>query len=86
MLIQITDREVDEAREMFMLKGWEDFMEQVREMVQDCTIDNCKDADDLMFQKGRLATLRAILAYEDMILHAEKEIEGGYGVESSLLQ
>ena len=86
MLIQITDREVDEAREMFMLKGWEDFMEQVREMVQDCTIDNCKDADDLMFQKGRLATLRTILAYEDMILHAEKEIEGGYGVESSLLQ
>ena len=62
MLIELTDVEVDEAREMFMLNGWSSFMAQVREMVNECTIDNCKDADDLWFQKGRLATLRTVLA------------------------
>ena len=86
MFIELTEKEVDDAREMFMLHGWSAFMDQVREMVNDCTIDNCKDADDLWFQKGRLATLRTVLAYEDMILHAEREIDGGFGIESSLLQ
>ena len=84
MIIEMSDQELDEARDLFLNKGWQSFCEQIQQQIEDCSLDMCKDADDLWFQKGRLATLRSIAMYQDMCFHAEQI--SATGEPSSLLQ
>ena len=72
MIIEMSDQELDEARDLFLNKGWQSFCEQIQQQIEDCSLDMCKDADDLWFQKGRLATLRSIAMYQDMCFQAEQ--------------
>jgi hypothetical protein len=84
MIIEMSDQELDEARDLFLNKGWQSFCEQIQQQIEDCSLDMCKDADDLWFQKGRLATLRSIAMYQDMCFQAEQI--SASGEPSSLLQ
>lgn len=85
MIIEMSEQELDEARELFMNKGWQSFCSQIQEQIEECSLDMCKDADDLWFQKGRLATLRSIAMYQDMCFQAEQQF-GTTEEVSSLLQ
>ena len=85
MIIEMTEQELDEARDLFMTKGWQAFAAAIDEQIMDCSLDMCKDADDLWFQKGRLATLRSIAMYQDMCFQAEQGLSVTEEV-SSLLQ
>lgn len=85
MIIEMTEQELDDARELFMTDGWKAFCLAINEQINECSLDLCKDADDLWFQKGRLATLRSIAMYQDMCFHAEQGFEAAEEV-SSLLQ
>jgi hypothetical protein len=84
MIIEMSDQELDEARDLFLNKGWQSFCAQIQQQIEDCSLDMCKDADDLWFQKGRLATLRSIAMYQDMCFQAEQI--SATGESSSLLQ
>ena len=84
MIIELTEQEVDEARALFLTPGWRSFRESVESDLEDCSLDACKDAADLWFQKGRLATLRSIIAYEHIVMTAGQGIEADE--VSSLLQ
>lgn len=61
------------AREMFLTDGWDDFVAEIEEQMQQCNLDNCNSTEDLWFQKGRLAVLRTILAYEQFVKTSELE-------------
>ena len=68
----ITEREEEEARELFMLPGWRSLMEQIEDQIELCNIDACNNLEDLYFNKGRLAVLRMFNNYE----HYVKNING----------
>jgi hypothetical protein len=63
----------DRAREMFLTPGWDDFIEECETMMQQCHIDNCNSAEELWFQKGRLAVLKTILSYEAFVKTTDLE-------------
>ena len=65
--MSIDEESENNAREMFLTAGWDDFVEEIRSQMQQCNLDNCDSAEDLWFQKGRLAVLRTILAYETFV-------------------
>lgn len=61
----------DRARDMFLTPGWDDFIEEIETQMQQCSLDNCNSAEELWFQKGRLAVLRTIMAYEQFVKSSE---------------
>ena len=63
----ISEKEEEAAREMFMTDGWKDLMEQVEDQIELCTLDACDSAEDLWFNKGRLAVLRMFAGYENYV-------------------
>ena len=60
----ITEKEENEARELFMLPGWATLMEELEEQADLCNLDACNNVEDLFFNKGRLAVIRMLLNYE----------------------
>jgi len=71
----ITEREEEEARELFMLPGWRSLMEQIEDQIDLCTLDSCNTLEDLHFNKGRLAVLRMLANYEDYVTRLGEEGE-----------
>ena len=57
----------DDARDMFMTKGWKQLMEALKEFEDAITIDRITTLEELHYQKGRLEILRVITTYEDQI-------------------
>ena len=60
----ITEKEENEARELFMLPGWHTLMDELEEQAELCNLDACNNVEDLFFNKGRLAVIRMLLNYE----------------------
>ena len=65
----------DDARDMFMTKGWKQLMEALKEQEDAITIDRVGTLEDLYYQKGRLEILRVITTYEDQVKHEEAQEE-----------
>lgn len=63
----ITEREEEDARDMFAMPGWKHLIEELEEQLDLCTIDACNTLEDLHFTKGRAAVIRMLLNYEDYI-------------------
>ena len=63
----ITEKEEEQARELFMLPGWRTLMEELEDQADLCNLDACNNVEDLFFNTGRLAVLRMLLNYEDYV-------------------
>jgi hypothetical protein len=69
----ITEKEEEQARELFMLPGWRTLVDQWEDQAELCNLDACNTVEDLWFQKGRLAALRMMLGYEDYVTRLGEE-------------
>ena len=63
----ISEKEEENARDMFVMPGWQDLMDQIEDQIELCTLDACDSAEDLWFNKGRLAVLRMLSGYENYV-------------------
>ena len=71
----ISEREEEDARDLFSMPGWKNLMEEWQDMLDNCTIDSCNTLEELHFQKGRAAVLRTMLNYEAYIKIMEQDDE-----------
>ena len=71
----ITEREEEQARELFMLPGWQNLMAELEDQLDLCTLDSCNTLEDLHFTKGRAAVIRMLLNYEAYITRLGEEDE-----------
>lgn len=69
----LTEREFDEAVDLFAMPGWKTLMGEVEDQLELCTIDACNSLEDLHFAKGRAAVLRMLLNYEAYVRNLEDE-------------
>ena len=76
----ITEKEEEQARELFMLPGWSALMEELEDQLELCNIDSCNTLEDLHFTKGRAAVIRMILNYEAYVTRLGEE-EEDYGLQ-----
>ena len=63
----ISEREEEDARDLFSMPGWKNLVDECEEQIQMCNLDSCNTLEDLHFQKGRLAVLRMMLNFENYI-------------------
>ena len=63
----ITEKEEEDARDLFSMPGWKNLVEEWEDQMQMCNLDSCQSLEDLHFQKGRLAVLRMMLNFENYI-------------------
>lgn len=63
----ISEREEEQARDLFSMPGWRNLVEEWEEQMQMCNLDSCNTLEELHFQKGRLAVLRMMLNFENYI-------------------
>ena len=78
--MSITEKEFDEAVDLFSMPGWKTLMVEIEDQLDLCTIDACSSLEDLYFSKGRAAVLRMILSYEDYVRNANEE-DVDYGLQ-----
>lgn len=71
----ISEKEEENARDMFVMPGWQDLMEQIEDQIELCNLDACNSAEDLWFNKGRLAVLRMFANYEQYVRSVGEEDE-----------
>ena len=71
----ISDKEEENARDLFLMPGWQDLMNQIEDQIELCNIDACNSLEDLYFNKGRLAVLRMFSNYEDYVKNISREDE-----------
>lgn len=71
----ITEKEEEQARELFMLPGWRSLMDELEDQADLCNLDACNSVEDLFFNKGRLAVIRMLLNYEDYVTRIAEEGE-----------
>lgn len=63
----------DDAREMFLTRGWQDFIEDIEGIVETLTLDAASTSDDFFFCKGKLEALRVVLSYETAVKESESQ-------------
>jgi hypothetical protein len=63
----ISEREEEDARDLFSMPGWKNLVDEWEDQMQMCNLDSCQTLEDLHFQKGRLAVLRMMLNFENYI-------------------
>jgi len=63
----ITEREEEDARDLFNMPGWKNLVNEWEDQLDLCTIDTCNTIEELHFQKGRAGVLRMMLNYEAYI-------------------
>ena len=63
----ISEREEEQARDLFNMPGWKNLVDEWEEQIQMCNLDSCNTLEDLHFQKGMLAVLRMMLNFENYI-------------------
>lgn len=78
--MSLTDKEFDEAVDLFAMPGWKTLMEEIEDQLDLCTIDACNTLEDLHFSKGRAAVLRMLLNYENYVRNIEEEADE-YGLQ-----
>lgn len=69
-----SQKRFEDARGMFMTRGWKDLVEVLEEYEDAITIDRVHNVEDLFYQKGRLEVIRLLLGYENQIVHEEESI------------
>ena len=69
----ITEREEEEARDLFNMAGWRNLMEELEDQLDLCTLDSCNTIEELHFTKGRAAVIRMLLNYEAYIKNISEE-------------
>ena len=47
----ITEREEEDARDLFSMPGWKHLVDEWEDQMQMCNIDSCQTLEDLHFQK-----------------------------------
>jgi hypothetical protein len=77
----ITEREEEQARELFMLPGWRTLMDELEDQADLCNLDACNNVEDLFFNKGRLAVIRMLLNYESYVLRLGEEEDEDYALQ-----
>lgn len=75
--MSLTEKEFDEAVDLFAMPGWKTLMTEIEDQLDLCTIDACQTLEDLHFSKGRAAVLRMLLNYE----HYVRNVEDGYDLQ-----
>ena len=65
--MSLTDKQIEEALDMFMMPAWSRLIDEVEEQIDLITVDSCSDGNDLFYNKGRLAVLRMFAGFEDYI-------------------
>ena len=70
--MSLTDKQFDEAVDLFAMPGWKSLVEQWEDQADLCNLDACSTLEDLYFQKGRLAVLRMMLGYENYVRAVEE--------------
>jgi len=78
--VSLTDKQFDEAVDLFAMPGWKTLMEEIEDQLDLCTIDACNTLEELHFSKGRAAVLRMILSYEDYVRNTSEE-DVDYGLQ-----
>ena len=76
----ITEKEEEQARDLFHMPGWENLMSELEEQAELCNLDACNNVEDLFFNKGRLAVIRMLLNYEAYVVRLGEEDEE-YGLQ-----
>ena len=71
--MSLTDKEFDEAVDLFAMPGWKTLMVEIEDQLDLCTIDACHTLEELHFSKGRAAVLRMLLNYEHYVRNVENE-------------
>ena len=71
----ITEREEEEARDLFNMAGWQNLMAELEDQLDLCTLDSCNTLEELHFTKGRAAVIRMLLNYEAYIKNIAEEEE-----------
>jgi hypothetical protein len=69
--VSLTDKEFDEAVDLFSMPGWKTLMQEIEDQLDLCTIDACNSLEDLHFTKGRAAVLRMLSNYENYVRNLE---------------
>lgn len=70
--MSLTDKEFDEAVDLFAMPGWKNLMAEIEDQLDLCTIDGCNTLEELYFSKGRAAVLRMLLNYEHYVRNLEE--------------
>ena len=65
--MSISDQQIDDALDMFMMPGWKALVEECEEQIDLITVDSCTSLEDLYYNKGRLAVLRMFSGYENYV-------------------
>lgn len=73
--MSLTDKEFDEAVDLFAMPGWKTLMDEIEDQLDLCTIDACNTLEDLYFSKGRAAVLRMLLNYENYVRNIEDDAQ-----------
>lgn len=69
----ISEREEEDARDLFSMPGWKNLVDEWEDQMQMCNLDSCQTLEDLHFQKGRLAVLRMMLNFENYIKNISEQ-------------
>ena len=68
--MSLSDKEMEEALDMFLLPAWKRLIEEVEDQIDLITVDSCQDGNDLFYNKGRLAVLRMFSGFEQYVRHS----------------
>lgn len=60
----ISEKEEEEARDLFNMPGWKNLIVELEDQLDLCTIDACNTLEELHFTKGRAAVIRMMINYE----------------------
>ena len=60
----ISEKEEEEARDLFNMPGWKNLIVELEDQLDLCTIDSCNTLEELHFTKGRAAVIRMMINYE----------------------
>ena len=78
--MSISQQDIEDALDVFMMPGWKRLIEEVEEQMDLITIDSCSTLEDLHFSKGRLAVLRMFSGYEDYV-RSSSEADDEYDLQ-----
>ena len=68
--MSLSNKEMEEALDMFLLPAWKRLIEEVEDQIDLITVDSCQDGNDLFYNKGRLAVLRMFSGFEQYVRHS----------------
>jgi len=75
------EQEEEAARDLFLMPGWEALIDDVNQQIEMCNLDACDSAEDLWFNKGRLAALRILANYESYVRSIGEQDEADYELQ-----